>query len=995
MTRKSLLGAAAVATVLSAGMGTVALAQDYTTGTMGTTVRDTSGTAISGATVTIKSDARGFERSMVTDAAGRAKFPLLPLGRYSVNVSKAGYTLAEQNVDVNIGASNEYTFTMGSSAGGGDEIFVTGTSRAEYDFNATTTGLTVNVDDLFEKTPIARNATAVALLAPGTALGDSAFSAGGYSASGPLASISGSSVAENAYYVNGLNVSNIRTFVGGSTIPFQFYKEIEVKTGGYSAEFGRSTGGVINTVTRSGTNEFEFGMNFIYQPDGLTSDSPDTFRNLNHMDKTEEFEANIWAAGPIIEDKLFFFLLYNPRDYEYTDVTTSFEYVQTREDPFWGVKLDFNITDDHLLEFTRFVDDQTQSVATSSATDGVVGDFVGNRLYKNGGENTILKYTGVFTDWLTVSVLWGENIYGRTDASSANGGMGDPWARWNDPVDGLVATDEATYTQCCLTIGTDKRELVRLDVDLYANFAGEHHFRVGFDQEKQSADTNEFYSGGGRYQYYGAAPGLGEGRRYIRELNGAFETELTAWYIQDAWDVDFVEDLSINIGIRNETFDNMNVHGETFAKMEDQIATRIGFTWDPVHNGVDKIFGFYGRYHLGIAANSNMRLGGNERYTRERFSAGDYAYNADGSLTATCAATDFDLVNPDGIAYSSCAFQLSVYGPGTVFDPAELIDENIDPMYVDEYLMGYNHAFDNGWNVGITATYRNLGSTIEDVAIDHAVQVWASDNGYGDVSGTFSGFHQYVLTNPGTDMIVSTTDLPGTGGALIEMALSAADLAYPEASRTYKALDFTFEREWDGVWSLQGSYTLSDSTGNYEGTVKSDIGQDDAGLTQDFDKPGLTEGTYGHLPNHRRHKLKLWGSYAVNDMVLMGANFSVTSPREYSCMGHYGRGPSDQAYWYGAASFYCDGTFAPRASLMESDTIYNLDVSMQLTPSIPNMVGEFKFRVDIFNILDADGAREMWNNGEMSGIGDLDPNYGEVWRYQSPRSVRFTASWEF
>ena len=72
-------------------------------------------------------------------------------------------------------------------------------------------------------------------------------------------SFGGSSVAENTVYINGLNVTDFYNRVGFSSVPYAFYKEFQVKTGGYSVEFGRTTGGVINAVTRSGTNEFEFG----------------------------------------------------------------------------------------------------------------------------------------------------------------------------------------------------------------------------------------------------------------------------------------------------------------------------------------------------------------------------------------------------------------------------------------------------------------------------------------------------------------------------------------------------------------------------------------------------------------------------------------------------------------------------------------------------------------------------------------------------------------
>ena len=90
-------------------------------------------------------------------------------------------------------------------------------------------------------------------------------------------SFGGSSIAENTVYINGLNVTDFYNRVGSSTVPYSFYKEFQVKTGGYSVEFGRTTGGVINAVTRSGTNEFEFGTEVVWEPSSLQSSKTDRF----------------------------------------------------------------------------------------------------------------------------------------------------------------------------------------------------------------------------------------------------------------------------------------------------------------------------------------------------------------------------------------------------------------------------------------------------------------------------------------------------------------------------------------------------------------------------------------------------------------------------------------------------------------------------------------------------------------------------------------------
>src|SRR5690606_27792401 len=133
--------------------------------------------------------------------------------------------------------------------------------------SGTGTGINVDVAELVKTVPLSRDLTSVALLAPGTSRGDTAF--------GNLASIGGASVAENAYYVNGLNITNFDNYLGAANVPFDFYRTIEVKSGGYPAEFGRATGGIINTTTKAGSNEFFAAAHVNWSPDFLRSSAKD------------------------------------------------------------------------------------------------------------------------------------------------------------------------------------------------------------------------------------------------------------------------------------------------------------------------------------------------------------------------------------------------------------------------------------------------------------------------------------------------------------------------------------------------------------------------------------------------------------------------------------------------------------------------------------------------------------------------------------------------
>jgi hypothetical protein len=133
-----------------------------------------------------------------------------------------------------------------------DTIEVTGEPPL-LDATSAVTGINVTADELHRRLPIQREATEVAFLAPSTAAGDSAFDTGFTPGQRPV-SIAGATVSENAYQVNGLNVTNFSNLIGSTMVPYEFLEEVQVKTGATRPSLGRSTGGVINMVTKSGTN---------------------------------------------------------------------------------------------------------------------------------------------------------------------------------------------------------------------------------------------------------------------------------------------------------------------------------------------------------------------------------------------------------------------------------------------------------------------------------------------------------------------------------------------------------------------------------------------------------------------------------------------------------------------------------------------------------------------------------------------------------------------
>ncbi|MBX9575168.1 MAG: TonB-dependent receptor [Caulobacteraceae bacterium] len=997
---------------------TQAAAQNIVQGAVAGTVETQTGQPVSGATVTLQSVAQGFTRTYTTGADGSFRAVALPQGQYVATVTSAGNAALTETVSVGAGGTTSLIFTVGSASGAidtsgataVDDIVVVGVRQAVSEFDATTTGLTVNVEELSRNIPIARDANAVALLAPGVTASDGAF--------GNIPTIGGASAGENTYFVNGLNITKFRDFTGSSIVPFEFYQTLETKTGGYQSEFGRGTGGVLNGTTKSGGNEWEFGVTAYWEPDSLRSQSPDTYLALNQFDETNSSDLIFDFGGPIIRDRLFIFGLYNFRDREFYNAGTNGTANRvTSDDPFYGAKVDFLITDDHRLEFTYFKDEQEQVTEVTQINTGTGATTAqnGSSTFRFGGENWIARYTGIWTDWLTTSISYGVNEYNEQNSSP-----GDAFALITDLNPARPRLGRWLIGQP--SINEDRREVLRADVDIYADFFGAHHFRFGIDQETLEAYQELDYSGQGynycrpggpistavnctgdrtgglwyRYQTYDGA-GLPQ-RVRIRayDNDGGWESIQNAYYLQDSWEV--TDRLTLNLGIRNEGFENKNIAGVAFVDLPDQWAPRLGATYDVFGDGDAKLFGFYGRYFLPVAVNTNQRLAGAEFFIQDVW-----------TLNRTGGATD---TNADGINDTTGEPILGTFVSGANFASGEVrpistqVDKEIDPMYVDEFILGYEARVFDDWTFSVKGTYRELGTAIDDVAIDAAVLDYCSgadpDNlTYAECYSVWYGFHQYVLTNPGEDMVItlSGADLSrATGGRVTtdrEITLTAAQLNYPVPERTYKALELSMEKAFDGVWAGRFSYVWSENKGNYEGALKSDNGQTDPGLSQDFDQPGLTDNSYGFLPNHREHTFKAFGNWQVTPAFNVGANLLIQSPRKFGCQGVH---PTDFfASLYGAASWFCGGVATPRGESFESDWLTNVDMTFSYDlAQVFTIPGEsLVLRADVFNLFDADSEQDFNEFGDRTGPADPDPNYGRVTAYQQPRSVRFSLAYRF
>ncbi|HEY5782740.1 MAG TPA: TonB-dependent receptor, partial [Lysobacter sp.] len=921
------------------------------------------------AEVTVRNPATGFTRTVRADEQGNYRFPFLPVGHYNLEASVDGAAVGNAT-EVDISLGNATNANIGGDATNLAAVQVVG-SRVISPVDVTSTESATNVTrEEVNRLPVQRDILDVATLAPGVNRGEF----GGIS-------FGGSSVAENTVYINGLNVTDFYNRVGFSSLPFSFLEEFQIKTGGYSVEYGRSTGGVINAVTRRGTNEFHAGADIVidglWQADG--EDHPETplYRS---WDDSDQNNYSVWGSGALIKDRLFFYGIYEKRDLDSqnTDDGADNLFKNHGDNDFWGAKVDWQINDSNLLELFGFSDknDTTSDNYEFDVATGTRGDFVNRVVNKNGGDNWALTYTSYLTDKLSMKAMYGENE--RT--ASANGANDDRCSLIQD------RRVSASFIGCASNTAVidrnDTREAARLDFEWNL---GAHLLRFGADHENNTSKYDSRYPGDGlRYEISNAGARVNgvavpAGTVYVRTREvanqGTFETQNEAYYLEDNWNV--TTNLLLNLGVRVESFDNKDAAGNSYIKLNDMVAPRLGFSWDFNGDGRAKIFGNAGRYYLPVANVINIKQAGPFLDAR-RF------YFFDG----TFAPGD----NPIPVLGAEIGTVDDTQGDGTVGDFRGEVDKDMDPVYQDEYILGFQQMLGEKWSWGVSGIYRKMHNAIDDMEVFNTC-----------------GDSVFVMGNPGKDLTYLTdTDCNGNEGFVtIDTSQTGWELrdgstiGWVHPKRTYRALEFQLDRAWDDKWAFNATYVWSMSKGNYEGPVNSDTDFSDSGRTEAFDNPFVEIGGYGYLPNDHRHQIKLRGNYAISDNWTVGATLDARSGRP---MSEYGAGnPFDDNEFL--THYLCDGD-ADLCYEPEGEGQWRLsrrgaydrlpwtfDVGASVAYSVTLGAVKLNAKFAVYNLFDEQRVIERnETRQEEEGVGLNNPFFGTGTAYQAPRNAQLILS---
>ncbi|UBB25312.1 TonB-dependent receptor [Pseudoxanthomonas japonensis] len=977
------------------------------------------GRASAGDQITVTNTATGLTRTATANADGSYRLSQLPVGDYSLQVKRDGQPVGNA-VAVNVSLGGTTTVNLGAEGGvvNLDSLQVIG-SRVinRVDVRSTESATNVTREDL-ARLPVDQSIAAVVNLAPGVNSGNASF--GGLS-------FAGSSVAENAVFINGLNVTDIYNRQGFSTTPFAFFQEFQVKTGGYSVEFGRSTGGVINAVTRSGSNEFHGGAEVTLEPSGWRSSADNHFHKDGSVhsyashDKQSFSKTNVWASGPVVKDKLFLFAMYEDRNNrsKFTNNVGTTLTNSEANDGFWGAKLDWNISDNHLLELLAFNDESEteQSLYGYDFDTYAKLDPINVTNIDGGGQNWSATYTGHFGNNFVAKAMYGINNRNSLTRSNV------------DELCSRVTYDVSSYGQYVdeiplpsaigcggsnsVVTRDNEREAARLDFEWTL---GDHLIRFGADREVMTTEQSSRYPGptGMTYTAIGVEPGdelftnnfvpdgVFQALRARRRVDGGtFETEANAYYIEDIWNV--TPNLLVNIGVRWDNFDNRAANGNSFIKMDNLVAPRMGFSWDMKGDGSTKLYGNLGRYYLPVTNNINVTFAGGltDEYTY---------YALDGWTIATNPAT--------GLPYSTPIIGAQLGPTDTSMnagggDLRQSVDRDLEAVYQDEAILGFQSMIDQAWSWGVNATYRRMTRALDDVRINHTP--------CGPV-----GFNLYPIANPGETLTIWGDESIGCeteGWITIDTSKdgyikggSGEVVGYSDPKRTYKAVEFQIDRAWDGKWALNVSYLWSKSEGNFEGPVNSELGYADTGMVQHWDHPANND-RYGVLFNDHEHQIKVRGSYALNDQWLFGGTLNIQSGAPITAYGVTWPGDTTSAgsftneYGSGGSSYICvsrcratpeDPTwtyadrvyrFTGRGDYGRMPWTYNLGATVVWTLPVEDV--DFKVRFSVYNLLNQKRVTNVHTRYEGQPGGYRTDTFGTGTGWQSPRYMQLVATYNF
>jgi hypothetical protein len=810
-----------------------------------------------GATVTATSPNMQGTRTTTSDVNGNYNLASVPPGTYKVVIEMQGMQTVTRNVLVGVGQTSRVDATLKMSAVA-EAITVTASAPAVLETTEVQTNLQ---QSMINKLPTNRTVTGVALLAPGTIN------------NGPRNALvmSGAPADQNLIMVDGAVIQeNLRGQPHALFIE-DAIQETTVLTGAISAEYGRFQGGVVNSITKSGGNEFHGSYR-----DNLDKPSwkhPSAFGEARGANTTNQVHEGT-VGGRIIRDRLWFFTAGRKtksatnQPFNRQQVTGPFvSFPIVTDEKRWEGKLTGQITPKYSLVGTYL---KVPLKATNNCQLGCLDNLTLDPDIQQGNDFKSAHFNGVVTNnWLL------ESLYSRkTFTFIGFGGVGSdpvlnsPFLLYNSSG---VRAGTANAPYFCGTCGNETRNNNSWNAKSTYFWStkgiGTHNIVGGYERFAESRFSNNYQSptnfvinsydpsaanGGASRdpatglaltQVRGSTPGTNSWITYFPILTPSLGSDLRtkSGFVNDKWD--FNTHWSFNVGGRfdkNQAVDSL--HQKT--SDDQKFSPRVGLNYDVLGNGKYRITGGYNVYvgRLAETINGAGSPAGSPATFIYEYRGPDVAkvttvqaaaiimnwFQSNGGVSAAnnhlCGPAD---------ATSVCILQQNIPGAQT-----QLLGTIKSPN-VREYTFGGGVQIGNGF-----------------VRADYIDRSWR-------------------------DFYVTTTNL-NTGTVVINGNTLTRNLVTNSSalSRTYKAVQSQFQYRLANNLNLGGNYTYAKLRGNaIQENVGSGAASDGGWILQYPEFQGFAQNKpVGFLDADQRHKLRAWLSY---DLHTFAGNFNFGAIQRY------------------------------------------------------------------------------------------------------------------
>ncbi len=582
-----------------------------TSGNVQGVITDPDGSALPGVSVTVTSDTTGRVRTTVTSATGTYRVPLLPPGMYTIRAELTGFQPVERTeVRVSLGGALEVDIQLGLASV--QEVLIVTGQAPIVETSKTQVSTSIEEEAIASLPILGRNFTDFALLTPGAQIESSRETIALSGQRGVNTSVNIDGASDNSAFFGYQR--------GGTDSPFtvsqESVQEFQVITSGIMPEFGRSGGGLINVVTKSGSNEWRAGAHFFTRDEGLAAKDP--FGREQSEFSVKQFGGNF--GGPIQRNEHFFFASVD---------------AQRFKTPYF---VDFDLSDAEFAALQAYIDVHRPSWNISNSqftrSNDVVVPFV--KLDFGLGQDNQLTLRGNYSNHETIGGGTDTNLQGTTTAS--NSSLGDQTEKTLSAIVQLTTiVNDRAFNELRVQYGYD--DLDRLSNDLMGpdtdvrnpfvqmgrrffmpifvdekkfqvqdNFSylfDDHDIKIGFDFETDA--TSEYFAAfpAGEFRFTGLDDFLENKPDFMLQSFGVatpdlspnFDTRqsLLAFYVQDSWRVS--DKLTVNYGLRwegtfNPTPPNPNPDFPETAQIPNDLTgwqPRAGLAYAPTPTSVVRV----------------------------------------------------------------------------------------------------------------------------------------------------------------------------------------------------------------------------------------------------------------------------------------------------------------------------------------------------------------------------------------------------------------------